>query len=121
MAQVKVVRLVDDLDGVPADTTVRVALDGTAYEIDLSEKNDKELRAFLDRYIAAARTIGKVTLTSTTPRSRSSAGRGDQETIRAWARAQGHWIGTRGRIPKAIADLYAGAHPGSVPASGSTT
>jgi len=39
MAQKVTVELEDDLDGSPADETVRFGLDGTEYEIDLSEKN----------------------------------------------------------------------------------
>ena len=36
MAQRKEVRLIDDLDGGPAETTVSFAIDGVAYDIDLA-------------------------------------------------------------------------------------
>jgi hypothetical protein len=39
MAQKVTVALEDDLTGGPANQTVRFALDGTDYEIDLSAKN----------------------------------------------------------------------------------
>jgi len=39
MAQKITVALEYDLDGGPADQTVRFELDGTSYEIDLSNKN----------------------------------------------------------------------------------
>ncbi|MGN6172881.1 MAG: Lsr2 dimerization domain-containing protein, partial [Streptosporangiaceae bacterium] len=39
MAQKVIVALEDDLDGGPADETVRFGIDGAAYEIDLSKKN----------------------------------------------------------------------------------
>ena len=44
MAQQVNVVLVDDLDGSEAGETVVFGLDGTTYEIDLSEKNAKKLR-----------------------------------------------------------------------------
>lgn len=55
MAKNTVVRLVDDLDGRPADETVSFALDGTGFEIDLSAKHAKKLRTSLGRFVAAAR------------------------------------------------------------------
>jgi hypothetical protein len=39
MAQKITVTLEDDLDGGPADQTVRFGLDGAEYEIDLSARN----------------------------------------------------------------------------------
>ena len=39
MAEIREVRLVDDLDGEPADGTVEFGIDGKKYEIDLSEAN----------------------------------------------------------------------------------
>jgi len=44
MAQKVDVRFVDDLDGSEASGTVSFALDGRAYEIDLSEENAAKLR-----------------------------------------------------------------------------
>lgn len=35
---------------------------------------------------------------------------GAREDIRSWARANGHEIGDRGRIPQAVVDAYADAH-----------
>lgn len=58
MAQVTVVELVDDLDGSEADETVEFALDGAAYEIDLSATNAEELREALGPYVEAARRAG---------------------------------------------------------------
>jgi len=49
------VELTDDLDGSAADTTVRFAVDGTAYEIDLSKKNAAKIRRDFGRYIEHAR------------------------------------------------------------------
>jgi hypothetical protein len=44
MAQRVTVELEDDLDGGPADETLRFGLDGTDYEIDLSKKNASKFR-----------------------------------------------------------------------------
>ena len=44
MAQKITVALEDDLDGGPADETVRFGLGGTDYEIDLSTKNATAFR-----------------------------------------------------------------------------
>ncbi|MGB4777097.1 histone-like nucleoid-structuring protein Lsr2, partial [Microbacterium sp.] len=61
MARRIVHQLVDDLDGtvlgVGSGETVLFSLDGTAYEIDLTEENAAALRAALEPYIAAARPV----------------------------------------------------------------
>src|SRR5260370_10484041 len=46
---------IDDIDGSEAQGTVRFALDGAEYEIDLNAKHAEELRKALARYVAAAR------------------------------------------------------------------
>src|SRR3954447_1912759 len=58
MAQQVNVKFVDDLDGSDAAGTVSFALDGRAYEIDLSEDNAARLRDSLAAFIAAARKNG---------------------------------------------------------------
>ena len=44
MAQIREIRLVDDLDGAVADETVEFGVDGKNYEIDLSTANAEKLR-----------------------------------------------------------------------------
>ena len=58
MAQQVNVKFVDDLDGSAAAGTVSFALDGRAYEIDLSDDNATKLRDSLALFVAAARTSG---------------------------------------------------------------
>ena len=59
MAKKVTVSFVDDLDGkTAADETVAFTLDGVAYEIDLSTKNAKKLRAALQPWIEAGRRVG---------------------------------------------------------------
>ena len=48
---------IDDLDGSPAEGTVRFGLDGSEYEIDLNTEHAKELRSALTRYVDAARRV----------------------------------------------------------------
>lgn len=54
MATRTVIELVDDLDGSEATETLRFALDGTDYEIDLAGQNAEALRGVLTRYAQAA-------------------------------------------------------------------
>ena len=51
MARETVTRLVDDLDGGVAHETVRFGLDGQQFEIDLSTRNAKKLRAELAPFV----------------------------------------------------------------------
>jgi Lsr2 len=50
-------RLVDDIDGSQAVTTVSFSLDGDSYEIDLSESHLSALRQALAPFVSAARTV----------------------------------------------------------------
>src|SRR5262249_15464719 len=59
MAQRVTIEMMDDLDGSQADETVRFAVDGNAYEIDLSQKNAAEIRRTFDRYIEHARKAAR--------------------------------------------------------------
>ncbi len=118
MARKVQVILSDDLDeDLPADETVSFSLDGTGYEIDLSEKNAKEMRDAFSRYVQAARKVGRGGgggRASGGGRSRATGGgRMDREqagAIRDWARKNGHEVSDRGRIPAAVVEAYEAAH-----------
>ena len=56
MAQIREIRLVDDLDGEVADETVEFGVDGKNYEIDLSTANAKKLRDALAEFVAASQS-----------------------------------------------------------------
>jgi hypothetical protein len=58
MAKTVIVKLTDDIDGGDADETVRFALDGKSYEIDLSAANAAKVRDALQPFIAKARPAG---------------------------------------------------------------
>jgi len=106
MARKVQVILSDDLDeNLSADETVSFSLDGTSYEIDLADKNAKEMRDAFSRYVSAARKVGRGNRASGGGRSRATGGRMDREqagAIRDWARKNGHAVSDRGRIPASV-------------------
>lgn len=105
MAQRITVEMTDDLDGSEADTTVRFTVDGTAYEIDLSNKNAAKMRRDFGRYIEHARRA--------TGSRRSGRPRGDRHhssAVREWAKQQGIQVSERGRIPASVVSQYDKAH-----------
>jgi hypothetical protein len=116
MARKVQVILSDDLDdSISADETVTFALDGTTYEIDLSEKNASEMRGALGKYVSAARKVSsRGTRASGSGRSRATGGgRMDREqagAIRDWARKNGHEVSDRGRIPASVVEAFEAAH-----------
>jgi hypothetical protein len=59
MAQSTIVYLTDDLDGSDAEETIRFALDGKPYEIDLNKKNAAALRRAIKPYVEAGRSAGR--------------------------------------------------------------
>ena len=110
MAQKVTVELEDDLDGGPADETVRFGVDGSEYEIDLSAKNAAALRRKLAPFIEHARKVGRGARRRP-GRTVSSRERGGD--IRAWAKDQGIAVSDRGRIPASVAEQYDAATEGS--------
>lgn len=106
MARKVLVRLVDDLDGMPSDDvgTVTFSLDRVTYQIDLNAANASKLRDGLAEFIAAARrTGGRVKRGAG---ARAGGAGNDGPAIREWARAQGHQLAERGRIPSHIVDAF---------------
>jgi Lsr2 len=104
MAQKIQTLFIDDIDGGEADGTVRFALDGAEYEIDLSSKHDDELRSALSNYIAHARKVSSPARKATLARGGRKPSAVDTVAVRAWARDNGYDIKDRGRVP---ADLVA--------------
>jgi len=106
MATKITVTLEDDLDGGPAAETVRFAVGGTEYEIDLNKKNAAAFRRKLAPFIEHARRAGRG------PRrraGRAAAGRERGAAIRAWANEQGIPVSARGRIPADVVEQYEAA------------
>ena len=89
----------DDLDGREADGTVRFALDGIDYEIDLNTKHAQELRDALARYLSASRRVGGAARRpARSGRSAPASGLNTTE-VREWAKTQGIDVKDRGRVP----------------------
>ncbi|MEU4566391.1 MULTISPECIES: Lsr2 family protein [Micromonospora] len=110
MAKQIIHKLVDDLDGGDADETVKFALDGVQYEIDLSNKNAEKLRELFAPYVAAGSKVGRggVVVGGRAARGRggATADRAQNKAIRDWAKREGREISDRGRIPQEIVDEF---------------
>jgi hypothetical protein len=111
MTQRTVVTLEDDLSGGAAHETVSFALDGKAYEIDLSDKNAASLRETLAPFIGAARRAGRINVPAARRGGplRHVATDLDPAAVRAWAASNGHEVSPRGRISRAIQDAFKAA------------
>jgi Lsr2 len=106
MAQKIQTLFIDDTDGGEAEGTVRFALDGAEYEIDLSASHSNELRDALTNYITHARKVGGA------QRQRAARGRRgavhslDTAKVREWAKENGFDIKDRGRVPAGVVEKY---------------
>jgi hypothetical protein len=108
MAQQTTVRYLDDLDGTEGAQQVRFGMDGVAYEIDLAEVNELQLRSLLAPYIKAGRKAGRV---EAKPAAQSAlTRRADLAPVREWAAVVGIPIKTRGRISADVLEQYQRSH-----------
>ena len=99
MAQKIQTLFIDDIDGSEAEGTVRFALDGAEYEIDLNAKHADALRKALAKYIDAARRSSGAARRSSRGGRRASASGVNTTEVREWAKAQGIEVKGRGRVP----------------------
>ena len=107
MAQQIRTLFIDDIDGGPAEGTVRFSHDGTDYEIDLSTAHNEELHKVLSGYVTHARkTAGTA---RRVPRGRRPADPLDTRRVREWARAEGIDVKERGRVPAEVIERYKAA------------
>ena len=97
--------LVDDLDGGAADTTIRFGLDGSDYEIDLSEEHADSFRDSVQVFIEAARKAGTGARSGRGNRKRPATGP-DSALVREWAKSKGLEVKERGRVPADIVARY---------------
>ncbi len=104
MAQKIQTLFIDDIDGSPAEGTIRFGLDGNEYEIDLNAEHAQALRSALARYVEAARRGHGPRRPARGGGRSAPAGGLDTTEIREWAKSQGIEVKDRGRIP---ADLIA--------------
>jgi hypothetical protein len=113
MARKVEVHLLDDIDGKPADETVKFGLDGTLYEIDVNAKHAEQLRKSLAAYVLKARRTGRGGVTATRGRAARTAAttpartnREQTKAIRDWAKSKGLEVSERGRIPASVVEKY---------------
>lgn len=112
MAQKVQTLFIDDIDGGEAEGTVRFALDGTEYEIDLNAKHTEELRSALGKYVTNARKVGASSRRGGRGTGKGGRGAGsalNTTEIRNWAREQGYDIKDRGRVPADVVAKYQAA------------
>ncbi len=111
MARRTIHMLVDDIDGGEADETVRFALDGVQYEIDLSAQNAGKMRKALARYVEAGSKVGRAAApgargAAPSRRMVAATDRDQNRAIREWAQGKGIAVSDRGRIKQEIVDRY---------------
>ena len=100
--------LVDDLNGEPADETLRFAIDGVDYLIDLSTANANQLRELVKPYIQA----GRRAVPPAKERKRGSRPQNiELDMIRYWANERGYTVANHGRIPNVVVEAYRHANP----------
>jgi hypothetical protein len=107
MAQKIQTLFIDDIDGGPAEGTVRFGLDGADYEIDLSTAHNEELHKVFAAYVTHARKAGGTARRG--PRGRRAAEPLDTRKVREWARAEGIDVKERGRVPAEVVERYKAA------------
>lgn len=103
---------VDDLDGrtkVTGDST-SLSLNGRAVSIDLSDKHVRELEELLAPYFDKGIVIERHVKAA----AKSNGDADENARIREWAANNGHNVSDRGRLPKAVVEAYAAAHPVTV-------
>jgi hypothetical protein len=108
MAQKVNVVLIDDIDGSDASETVSFGLDGTTYEIDLSDANAAALRDALAGYVGHARRVGAASRRGrrTTTRNLGAS----TKEMRDWARSNGFKVSDRGRVSAEVRQAFEAAH-----------
>lgn len=95
----------DDIDGGPADVTIKFSYQGTEYEIDLSKKNEEKFIKALGPFTSKARKTGG-SRRSSARAAIGKTGKNQLQAIREWARANGHKVSDRGRISQEVQDAY---------------
>jgi len=110
MAQKVITTLVDDIDGTEITDgegeTIRFAIDGTSYEIDLTTDNAEKLRDALQPYIDNGRRTRNTTPQPKATSTSSSNSREDLTAAREWLKNNGHQVSDRGRVPNKLLELY---------------
>lgn len=107
--------LVDDIDGSEAEATLHFSVEGTNYEIDLSEKNLERFNDAVSVFIEAARVAhaaqsSKVRAPRAVSRRRTGVRTDvDPKAVRAWAAANRIEVSPRGRVARDVIDKFLAA------------
>lgn len=109
MAQRIITELLDDLDGQPGAETMRFALDGTSYEVELTADKIDEVHRFLGNIISVARKVD-APRAGRPPRAGAGVRDYDPAAVREWARSVGIEVTPRGRLSAATVNDYRIAH-----------
>lgn len=109
MATKRVTQLIDDLDGTVLEEgdgkQIAFSIEGRSYEIDLSDSNADDLYRAFAPYVEGARSVGSAGAGRSQRASRPKSDV-DLTAVREWARANGHTVSDRGRVPATIIDAY---------------
>lgn len=111
MARKIVTTITDDIDGSEGASPVTFAIDGSSYEIDLSDSNASTIRDALAPFVKAARRApssaqkGNARRPSATKVDRERSG-----AIRAWAKKNKITVSERGRIAAHVVKQYEAAN-----------
>lgn len=87
--------------------TIEFSVRGTAYVIDLTDREAKAFHKAVEPYVQNGTKVGRI---STRLRSGRSGSEDDLQAIREWARANGYKVADRGRISVEIKEAYRKAH-----------
>lgn len=105
--------------------TVSFAVEGAAYELDLSTASVEAFREHMGKYVQHARRVsstgtrrarGKARREATAPRNTLEAATGSSSDspspaeVRAWAQQNGVEVNSRGRISATVVQQYLDAH-----------
>jgi hypothetical protein len=112
VAQRVVTALVDDVTGeeIPLGEgeTIRFAVNGTQYEIDLDTRNAEKFHKALAFYIDHGRKVGRTGTVTALRRSRKND-EVDPAAVRAWAESNGIEVNARGRLRSEVVEQYRAA------------
>jgi hypothetical protein len=97
------IQLEDDLTGGPADETIKFAVDGRDYEIDLNTRHATAFRRQLAPFVQHARLVHAQRARA---RTRTTASRQRSRDIRAWAEQHGLPVAEHGRLPSNVVHEY---------------
>jgi len=96
--------VVDDLDGSEGAQTIQFSIQGSEYEVDLTDSNVARLHEALEPYVKVARKVGVGgRIRRAVGTDKSSV---DLKALRAWAASNDIDVPKRGRIPQSIVDKF---------------